>query len=170
MIKLKELRQGQKTADEYTATFKALIGETGITEDVSIIDLYQTGLNGPLVNKCYGVLPVLKTFAEWVNAASQFDLSWRHRQSMKKGKTAYTSSPRTSTRDPNTMDIDKKNTSTCLKKLTDQERKKLMEENCCFACREKGHMASACPAKQTWRLKDAKKGKGKMREIKEDKE
>src|SRR5712692_5105438 len=89
MIKLKELKQGQKTADEYTATFKALIGETGITEDISIIDLYQTGLNSPLIDKCYGVLPTLKTFNEWVNAASQFDLSWRHRQSMEKGKSAF---------------------------------------------------------------------------------
>src|SRR5713101_5872540 len=43
-----------------------------------------------------------------------------------------------------------------------------MEENRCFACREKGHMAAACPAKQTWRLKDTKKGKGKMREIEEE--
>ena len=64
MIKLKELKQGQKTADEYMATFKALIGETGIMEDVSIIDLYQTSLNGPLIDKCYSVLPVLKTFEE----------------------------------------------------------------------------------------------------------
>src|SRR5713101_775495 len=114
------------------AAFKALIGKTGITEDVSIIDLYQTSLNSPLVDKCYGILPTLKTFEEWVNATSQFDLSWRHRQSMKKGKTAYALSLRTSTRDPNTMDVDKKNTSTHLKKLTDQERKKLMEENHCF--------------------------------------
>src|SRR6266849_463686 len=150
------------------ATFKALIGEMGITEDVSIIDLYQTGLNGPLVNKCYSMLPTLKTFEEWVNATSQFDLSWRHHQSMKKGKTAYTSSPCTSTCDPNAMDINKKNTSTHLKKLTDQEQKKLMEENRCFACHEKGHMAAACPTKQTWHQKDAKKGKGKMREIKEE--
>src|SRR5713226_8571150 len=43
-----------------------------------------------------------------------------------------------------------------------------MEENWCFACREKGHMAAACPAKQTWHQKDAKKGKGKMREIEEE--
>src|SRR5712692_5222393 len=66
------------------------------------------------------------------------------------------------------MDIDKKNTSTHLKKLTDQERKKLMEENRCFSCHGKGHMAAACPAKQTWCQKDAKKGKGKMREIEEE--
>src|SRR5713226_10159856 len=87
---------------------------------------------------------------------------------MKKGKTAYTSSPHTSTHDPNAMDIDKKNTTTQLKKLTDQERKKLREENRCFACRKKGHMAAACTAKKTWRPQDAKKGKGKMREIDEE--
>src|SRR5713101_7407692 len=87
---------------------------------------------------------------------------------MKKGKTAYTSSPHTSTHDPNAMDVDKKNTSTCLKKLTNQEQKKLMEENRCFTCHEKGHMATACPAKQTWRQMDAKKGKGKMREIEKE--
>ena len=43
-----------------------------------------------------------------------------------------------------------------------------MEENRCFACREKGHMAMTCPAKQTWHQKDTKKGKGKMREIEEE--
>src|SRR5713101_7329699 len=87
---------------------------------------------------------------------------------MKKGKTAYTSSPCTLTCDPNAMDVNKKNTSTRLKKLTDQEQKKLMEENRCFACHKKGHMAAACPIKQTWCQKDAKKGKGKMREIEEE--
>src|SRR5713101_8671229 len=43
-----------------------------------------------------------------------------------------------------------------------------MEENRCVACREKGHMATACPVKQTWHQKEAKKGKGKMREIEEE--
>ena len=43
-----------------------------------------------------------------------------------------------------------------------------MEENHCFACRDKGHMAAACPTKKTWHLQDAKKGKGKMREIEEE--
>src|SRR6266849_4510275 len=85
-----------------------LIGETGITEDVSIIDLYQTGLNSTLVNKCYGMLPTLKTFEEWVNAASQFDLSWHHHQSMKKGKSAFISTPHTLTCNPNAMDVNKK--------------------------------------------------------------
>src|SRR5229473_7681606 len=87
---------------------------------------------------------------------------------MKKGKSTFISTPHTSTHNPNAMDVDKKNTSTHLKKLTDQERKKLMEENRCFACHEKGHMAVACPAKQTWCQRDAKKGKGKMREIEEE--
>src|SRR5713101_6664177 len=87
---------------------------------------------------------------------------------MKKGKSAFISTPCTSTHDPNAMDVDKKNTSTCLKKLTDQERKRLMEENRCFACREKGHMVAACLAKKTWRPKEARKGKGKMQEIEEE--
>jgi hypothetical protein len=35
----------------------------------------------------------------------------------------------------------------CLKRLTPEERKKLMDEGRCFKCRKKGHQSRQCPTK-----------------------
>ena len=35
----------------------------------------------------------------------------------------------------------------CLNCLTPEDQKKLMDEGCCFCCREKGHQSRACPKK-----------------------
>src|SRR5713101_1200045 len=68
------------------------------------------------------------------------------------------------------MDIDrKKSDGVCLHKLTPDERKKMIEEGCCFACREKGHLSSQCPKKEHGRTGKVTT-KGKMRMVKEDDE
>src|SRR5713101_4986770 len=68
------------------------------------------------------------------------------------------------------MDIDrKKSDGVCLCKLTPDERKKMIEEGQCFACRETGHLSSQCPKKEQGRTGRAAI-KGKMRIVKEDKE
>src|SRR5713101_2768197 len=45
----------------------------------------------------------------------------------------------------------------------------MIEEEQCFACREKGHLVSQCPKKEQGRTGRATM-KGKMRTVKEDKE
>src|SRR5713101_5153153 len=68
------------------------------------------------------------------------------------------------------MDIDrKKSDGVCLCKLTPDERKKMIEEGQCLACREKGHLSSQCPRKEQGRTGRATM-KRKMRTVKEDKE
>src|SRR5713226_6853657 len=68
------------------------------------------------------------------------------------------------------MDVDrKKSNGVHLQKLTPDERKKMIEEGQCFACREKGHLLSQCPKKEQGRTGRAMT-KGKMRTVKEDNE
>src|SRR5713101_134930 len=45
----------------------------------------------------------------------------------------------------------------------------MIEEGCCFACREKGHLSSQCPKKEHGGTRKATT-KGKMRTVKEDDE
>ncbi len=51
------------------------------------------------------------------------------------------------------MDVDATSTSRTsappLKKLTDEERKKLSTKGRCFRCRQQGHMAKFCPTRDT---------------------
>src|SRR5229473_8236602 len=68
------------------------------------------------------------------------------------------------------MDIDrKKSNGVCLHKLTPDERKKMIKEGQCFACREKGHLLSQCPKKEQGGT-GRETTKGKMRTVKEDDE
>src|SRR5229473_5753673 len=88
VLKLHQLKQKTKTCDEYTADFKALASEVGIIGDPSLIQFYQDGLNAPLLNQCWGIIPTPTTLEGWINNTSQLDLAYHHRQSQKQGLTS----------------------------------------------------------------------------------
>src|SRR5229473_233925 len=68
------------------------------------------------------------------------------------------------------MDINRnKSNGVHLCKLTPDKQKKMIEEGCCFACREKGHLLSQCPKKEHGKTGKVTT-KGKMRTVKEDDE
>src|SRR5713101_6822889 len=119
-LKLRQLKQKTKTCDEYTAEFKALAAEAGIVGDASLIQFYQDGLNSPLLDQCWGIIPTPLTLEGWISNTSQLDLAYRHRQAQKQG---LTSNFRCSSNcDSNAMDIDrKKSNGARLCKLTPDE-------------------------------------------------
>src|SRR5713101_2738209 len=88
VLKLHQLKQKTKTCDEYTAEFKTLTSEAGITGDPSLIQFYQDGLNAPLLDQCWGIIPTPTTLEGWINNASQLDISYHHRQTQKQGLTS----------------------------------------------------------------------------------
>src|SRR5713101_4553014 len=88
VLKVCQLKQKTKSCDEYTAEFKALTSEVGITRNPSIIQFYQDGLNAPLLNQCWGIIPTPLTLEGWVSNTSQLDLAYHHRQAQKQGLTS----------------------------------------------------------------------------------
>src|SRR5713101_4469979 len=84
-LKICQLKQKTKICDEYTAEFKALASEAGIVGDPSLIQFYQDGLNSPLLDRCWGIIPTPLTLEGWISNASQLDLAYRHRQAQKQG-------------------------------------------------------------------------------------
>src|SRR5713101_3388748 len=71
VLKLCQLKQKTRTCDEYTAEFKALASEAGIVRDPSLIQFYQDGLNSPLLDQCWGIIPIPLTLKGWISNASQ---------------------------------------------------------------------------------------------------
>src|SRR5713101_2759114 len=119
-LKLHQLKQKSRTCDEYMAEFKALATEAGIMGDPSLIQFYQDGLNSPLLNRCWGIIPTPLTLKGWISNASQLDLAYHHRQTQKQGLTS--TFRRSSNRNSNAMDVDrKKSDGVCLCKLTPDE-------------------------------------------------
>src|SRR5713226_3295153 len=127
VLKLCQLKQKSKTCSEYTTEFKALAAEAGIVGDPSLIQFYQDGLNSPLLDQCWGIIPTPLTLKGWISNASQLDLAYCHRQAQKQGLTStFQCTPNC---DSNTMDINrKKSDGACLHKLTPDEREKMIKE------------------------------------------
>jgi Retrotransposon gag protein len=61
------------SVDEYTAAFRNLIVEAGITQDGPMIDYYRMGLKAPVVDRIYLILPLPDSFEKWVSHAIQID-------------------------------------------------------------------------------------------------
>jgi len=150
MDALARIQQGKRTADEYTSEFLTLLADAGIPSDRAAIKLYQDGLNGPLVDRIYGIVPLPDTLDLWINHATQFDVQWRDRQAQKKGKTSALWHGERKAKDPDAMDVDKRQNRAAPAKLTPAEREKCFKEGRCFACQEKGHNATTCPQKKSW--------------------
>ncbi|EPQ49790.1 hypothetical protein GLOTRDRAFT_134605 [Gloeophyllum trabeum ATCC 11539] len=137
--KLRVLRQ-TATADEYIAEFRMLTARCGITEDVSLIEYFQEGLQNKLVEKVYGMEHMPKTIDEWYEATSRFDNQYRRARAVINrykgvGQTRNLVTPRYTppTKDPNAMDVDRLSTS---------KREKYMKEGRCFTCGQTGHRAA----------------------------
>jgi len=131
-LKLRALKQGKKTADEYTAEFRDLAAEAKIREDHSLIDHYQFGLNAPIVDRIFMSDTIPTKFEEWVKKALNHDQNYRNRLAMKSLNHPLPSHPTrkasATTKDPNAMDVDK----TKIKKLSQKERDDCVAQGKCF--------------------------------------
>lgn len=136
--KLEQLRQGSKTAEEYSVLFRELAVHTGYN-DIGHRTAYEKGLNGPLADSIYRLNPVPDTLQGWMTAAMRLDRQWRQREA---NKRLY--APR-----PQTLRVAAATTSTPTtprrpSRLSEEERERRMKMGLCFRCGTKGHLASAC--------------------------
>jgi len=147
MNDLGRLRQGNKTAEEHTTTFRLLVGKAGISSATNpnhqvLIDLYQKSLKPKLVERIMSMERIPETIEEWCDKAILFDNNWRRlmttlgqnpRFNQNNGQDrTYQNSSRT--KDPNAMDID----------AMSPEHQKLMKEGKCFNCEKPGHRSHNC--------------------------
>jgi hypothetical protein len=139
--KIRQLKQGKGSVDEYNAQFRILAGQSGIKEYRALKDYYMQGLNTGILSKIFFNVKQPETMEEWYTTSSKLDSN--HQRLLEiKGRTTYTSPksylPRhtsATVRDPNAMDVDQ---------ITVEERNRLFQERKCFNCKKFGHRAKDC--------------------------
>jgi len=147
MNDLGRLRQGNKTAEEHTTTFRLLVGKAGISSATNpnhrvLIDLYQKSLKPKLVERIMSMERIPETIEGWCDKAILFDNNWRRLMTTlgrnprfgQNGGQERTYQNSSRTRDPNAMDID----------AMSPEHQKLMKEGKCFNCEKPGHRSRDC--------------------------
>jgi hypothetical protein len=78
-LKLSQVSQGNKTADEYHIAFMEHAANSGLNE-VAQLEQYKKGLNGSLLTRVYSLDPVPNTLAGMMSKVSQLDRQWHERQ------------------------------------------------------------------------------------------
>jgi hypothetical protein len=155
MKKLRTLKQGTRSAEELVTEFNLFCSKAGITQsgDTTLINLFQPGLNKPLLEKILDGETVPMTIAGWKAKAIQLDNNYRRKMAIL-GKTRDNRGQQTTntgrrfyrpnnqqTKDPNAMDVDA---------LSIKQREEGMKKGACFGCGKVGHISRNCPKKQRY--------------------
>ena len=75
-VKLQELQQGSKTADEYVLEFRSIEARTGYN-DLALIEKFERGLNRALLQKIYTLPEMPKTLKDYQDWVMKLDCQWR---------------------------------------------------------------------------------------------
>jgi len=149
--KLRQLKQGKDSVDEYVAQFRILAGKAKMTDDKALTEYFMEGINMGILQKIFAQDKLPTKIAEWYEQASKHDSHYRRVQEIL-GRRRGTSgnaqttnyqkkpfTPRYTQKDPNAMDVDR---------LSTNERKEYMAKGRCFGCDEIGHLVRDCPKKE----------------------
>jgi Retrotransposon gag protein/Zinc knuckle len=151
--KLKALKQGSKTADEFFAEFKTWAAATKFNDE-ALIDRLKEGLNGPLLDSIYHLNKLPTTLDEWYTEASRLDRQWRDREAMK----GRSSSGRPQRREKGGFTGYRRadnQPSTSHAPQIKQEAARMRPQHrdlsnvTCFNCRRTGHYAKDCRERKT---------------------
>jgi len=179
--KLRKLKQGTNSADEYVASFRESMDETGYNDD-ALADMFEEGLTQELVNMIY-TLPEFcfpKTLEDWMSQAMKFDRQHRRKEGKQKhaaSKTTTTSShakppSAQSTNSPRQTALPGRLPSTSSEVVpmeVDKNWKRAGPKGVCYKCRQPGHFARDCQSRVDINAMDYESMKAHFRkELEED--
>ena len=147
---------------DYISQFKNNAALSEINNEDVLINFYLRGIPTFLMKKIYGMDTVPNTIEKWYQATLRFQHVQEKTNEIARGKTNpfyqnhHQNDNGHKKKDPDAMDVD-------AVQLSQQERKKHIEERRCFRCRKQEHIAQGC--RNPFAQKEGKKPENKKPEV-----
>ena len=147
---------------DYISQFKNNAALSEINNEDILINFYSRGIPSFLMKKIYGMDTVPTTIDKWYQATLRFQHVWEKTQEIAEGRTNpfYQNHHRNDNghkkKDPDAMDVDAVH-------LSNEERRRHLQERLCFNCGKKGHQAKDC--RNPFAKKEQRKPKNKKPEV-----
>src|ERR1700678_4248324 len=119
--KLRQLKQGKESVDDYVAEFRILAGKAKMTDNAALTEYFMEGINPGILQKIFAQENLPTTITEWYERTSKCDSQYRRVQEILGQKHGTASQVQTTNnmkkpfiprftlkeQDPNAMDVDR---------------------------------------------------------------
>src|SRR5271168_3033955 len=78
--KLRQLKQGKDSVDDYVAQFRILAGKARMTDDAALMEYFMEGINTGILQKIFAQEKLPATITEWYKRTSRCDSHYRRVQ------------------------------------------------------------------------------------------
>src|ERR1700678_3077300 len=122
--KLRQLKQGKDSVDDYVAQFRILAGKARMTDNVALTEYFMEGVNTGILQKIFAQEKLPATITEWYERTSRCDSHYRRVQEILGRRRGTSGNAQTTNdmkkpfiprftpkeQDPNAMDVDELST------------------------------------------------------------
>src|ERR1700678_4475575 len=118
--KLRQLKQGKDSVDDYVAQFRILAGKARMTDNAALTEYFMEGINTGILRKIFAQEKIPATITEWYERTSRCDSLYRRAQEILGRRRGTSGNAQTTNdmkkpfiprfalkeQDPNAMDVD----------------------------------------------------------------
>src|ERR1700678_2004385 len=122
--KLRQLKQGKDSVDDYVAQFRILAGKARMTDNTALTEYFMEGVNTAILQKIFAQEKLPATITEWYERTSRCDSHYRRVQEILGRRRGTSGNAQTTNdmkkpfiprftskeQDPNAMDVDRLST------------------------------------------------------------